>query len=410
MDKPKKRAWLILILGACFVLYQFLLQSSTSVMVPQLICDLSLNTTGIGILSASFFYPYLILQIPSGILVDRFGARRVILLSIFICGLASLLFALASHHWSALISRLFMGAASAPAVVCAMCLCCHWFPKHWFAIVAGLIESIGMLGGAIGQYSLSHSVQQFGWRTTMIFCTVGALILWGISFTAIRNQPGKYPQETHDTITSLCKSFLPLIKQSQLWINCLYAGLLFSVITAFAGLWAIPFLQASYQLNTSHAATISALVFIGTAIGAPLSGYIATHMLNSKSVMLLFAMVCLLCFSYLVYIPPQSIIIVIILMFVLGLSSGAYVLSFTQVKTISNEKNRGCALGFTNMMCIALGAPILQPIIGWLLSHWAPHTICHHWVPSNYQWGLFPLFVCLVLAVIMGLLIRSTPR
>jgi len=137
MLKATPKAWLVWFLAAMFVFYMFMLQASTSVMIPQLMKDFHLSVTEIGVLSASFFYPYLLLQIPAGVIIDRMGIARPLVFSLILCGLATFAFAIATSSLVLEVSRLIMGMASAPAVVCGMCLASRWFPKSMFPMLAG---------------------------------------------------------------------------------------------------------------------------------------------------------------------------------------------------------------------------------------------------------------------------------
>ena len=136
--------------AAMFVFFQMVLQTFPSVMREGLVVDLSLNESGFGGLSSSFYYPYIILQVPAGILVSRFGARSVLIVGALLCTVASFLFAMSETATTAEMTRILMGLGAAPTVVCTMTVAAQWFPARLFPLLAALTEVAGMTGAALG--------------------------------------------------------------------------------------------------------------------------------------------------------------------------------------------------------------------------------------------------------------------
>jgi fucose permease len=82
---PSPRSWLIVSIAGLFYFFQLVLQSLPSVIREGLVVDFSLSQAGFGGLSSSFYYPYILLQVPAGLLVLRFGARQLLLVGIALC-------------------------------------------------------------------------------------------------------------------------------------------------------------------------------------------------------------------------------------------------------------------------------------------------------------------------------------
>jgi MFS family permease len=408
MNQSNVMPWIIWGISAAFVLYQFLLQSSVSVMIPGLMRDLNINIVAISVLSSSFFYPYVILQIPAGILADRFGARVLLLCSIFMCGLAAALFSVAHSMSLSEFSRILMGIASAPSVVCGMYLACRWFDKSKFALVAGMLEMIGLLGGAVGQFFLVHLVTAWGWRAAMLVCAMAGLLLLILSIIFIKNEPQAKSVASCPKLqfSVLCGKFLDVMLVPQVWIACIYSGLMFSIVTGFAGLWSIPFLQARYGISANMAAGESALVFVGTAIGTTLVGWLACRLGKLKMIMIVAAILCSALMFSVLYVSVHLVVMAILLT-LLGISSGAYVLAFAVVKQNTCPQISATAMGFTNMVCIILGAPLLQPLIAWLLHRYSNSMSALS--IKDYQHALLPLCVFVVLAFFVSLLVKDKP-
>lgn len=406
------KAWAIWSIAAIFVCYQFILQTSTSVMVPPLMHDFSIDAMYVGLLSSSFFYTYILLQIPSGILVDRIGAKLVLSTALAICGLTSFMFAYSHTFAMAEFSRLIMGLSTAPAVVCTLYLASNWFPARFFALLAGLTEMIGMFGGAIGEQLLARCVQHLGWRNTLVACGFIGISLAIVTWLIVQDRPTNI-SKTHLSLTHNNVSFwnqsLQVVGLPQAWLNGLYAGLVFALIQAFASLWAVPYFIQRFSVNLNTAAALSAMVFVGTAIGAPLAGWYSERVKERRQVMLLGAGGALLAIVMILYGPLTSLLSMYIWLFILGFFCGSYVVPFAVVRDITPAPIRGTAMGYVNMMCIILGAPLIQPFIGWLLNR-SEHQEYMTFPLATYQIAFITLPICLFLAIIITFFIREPHR
>ena len=410
--------WLMWGLGAVTVLYQFLLQSSTSVMIPLLMREFHVGEAGIGFLTSSFFYTYLLLQVPAGMLIDRFGVRVTLMVGMVLAAGASFLFAHAHGLVVASMSRIFMGAVVAPCVAAALYLAANWFSPQRFALLAGLTEMLGLFGGAVGETTLAEAVVHVGWRETLFIIGSAALLLALLIGIFLRNRPSdkqcqrfKLPHcAEHQNMTELLQGFLAIMFRPQIWLVGLFTGLTFAVISAFAGLWAVPILQGLFRVKLEVAAAGSSVIFLGAAVGAPMWGWLSDRLKRRRPVMFYATLINLVITAVFVFVPHLSLAAVFILVSLMGLFSGVYVLAFAIVRETTDSRIRGSAMGFTNMMGILIGAPILQPLIGYLLENY------HNGMESSvtklptiaYGYALISLLACLLLALLCALFIRET--
>src|ERR1700722_8116644 len=106
-------AWLIWLLSALFMSYKYALEVSPSVMTSTLMSTFHIDGVALGNLAACYFYAYLLLQIPAGVLLDRIGPRKVTTIAIAVCAAGSLIFAKADTLWVAGIGRFLTGAGAA---------------------------------------------------------------------------------------------------------------------------------------------------------------------------------------------------------------------------------------------------------------------------------------------------------
>ena len=149
-----QRAWLVWAVSAIFVLFQFYAAYFGEI-VAGLMHSYRLNAFYAGLLASSYYYIYTLLQAPAGLLVDRFGARR--LLTLGACGLSvgCLIFGNAGHPLTALLGRLLMGASASFAFVGYLNLISNWFEPRRFGMMMSIAEVFGMLGSALGGLGLA---------------------------------------------------------------------------------------------------------------------------------------------------------------------------------------------------------------------------------------------------------------
>ncbi len=372
-------------------------------MIPAFMKDFQISPLQVGILSSSYFYSYLTMQLPGGMLVDKLGARRVLTAGIILCAIACWLFAHANNFYTAQFSRILMGLGSAPVIGTTFALVAHWFPANRFALIIGLTDTLGMLGGIGGQAYLAHWVQTIGWRQTMLGCFVAAIIITLFISLIVRDKPRPTPStamENNNLFTHLNK----IIRLPQIWLNGFYVACIWGVAIGFTGLWSVPFLQTQYHLSLIVAASASSTVFVGIAITTPIIGWLADNILHYRwPLMLICTLTGLITLSIALYLPHLPLPLLFIALFLFGCSTGSYIVSFAIVREITAPECRATAMSFTNMMSIALGSPLLQPLIGYFLNgsthhHYASNSI--QFSAIDFKLAFLSLPLCLLLALL----------
>ena len=130
--------------GALFFFYAWIMRVAPSVMIDELMRDFAVGAAAIGNLSAFYFYGYAGMQIPVGLLMDRFGPRRLMTLAAAGCAVGCVMFALAPALWALSLGRFIIGATAAFSLVGAMVVAGEWFPPARFALLSGLAMMMGM--------------------------------------------------------------------------------------------------------------------------------------------------------------------------------------------------------------------------------------------------------------------------
>ena len=401
------RAWMIWGVAALFAFYQYMLQTSTGVLVGAMSEDFRMTSLGASLIASAYFYCYIILQVPAGLLLDKYGAKRLLRISIPLTALGCLLFGLAPNQECAFLARLFTGFASAPGFVGAIYLGATWLPVRLFALVAGLTEMLCMLGAAFGQKLLSALVNYSGWRFSMWMCALLGVLLAMLAWWLLEDAPvDSKKEELNQQKASVQEKISPyraVLSSPLFWALGVFDGLCGATIPAFASMWGIEYLQAAKQLSLSTAAYGTGLIFVGCAISSTFVGMASDKIGRRKPIMYAGAVMALLVMMILFYVPGLPLAIVFTLLFLLGFAVGSYMLTFTVAREISPISCQGTALGFINTMALVVGALIFQPLIGTILEWRVPDAVAlSDYTVQDYQWalGILPLGLLLSLGML----------
>lgn len=224
------------VLAALFYLYEMILRASTSVMANDLQSSFSLNAEQLGLLSAMYYWAYTPLQIPCGVILDKMGSRKLITFSCLVCAASACLFALTDNIWVACFARFCMGAGSASAFISTLSLIAGWFPPQQFALMAGLTNMMGSIGGVFAGTPLAWLMGQLGWRHALLLLGVLGFVLSFFTWTGIKDSSKEESNEL-----PLLNGLFIAVKKPQIWLAAIVGGLLYLPISAFAELWAVPF-------------------------------------------------------------------------------------------------------------------------------------------------------------------------
>ena len=419
--KHRLLAWLICGLGAIYYSYEYFLRISPSVMEHALRIHFNLSATGFGLLSAFYYYAYVPMQLPVGVLMDRYGPKRLLTLACLICVIGTAMFSHTHSFGIAAAGRFLVGFGSAFAFVGVLKLATIWLPENKLAMVAGFATALGTIGAMIGDNLLGSMVSNIGWQKTVDFTAVFGVGLIFVLWFGIRDN--KNAQEKGGTIHSFRKNMLDLaiiVRNKQMWINGMYGCLVYLPTTVFAELWGISYLRHAHGLARADANLCNSILFLGFTIGAPLMGYISDKIKRRKLPMFLGAISAGILMVVILYVPGLELNTLCILMFILGLTYSVQSIVFAVGREVSPAEAAGTAIAMTNMI-VMIGAMFLQPLVGRLLD-WslaqrqasmpattiASDSIHHLYTTQDYQFALSIIPIGIILAAFLTFFLRET--
>lgn len=368
--------YFICMLAASFYLYEFAIRVAPSVMANDLMSSFHVKSFALGAMAAAFFYVYTPMQIPAGLLVDRYGPRLLLSLMMLLCAVGCLLFATTESIVMASIGRALMGFGSAFVFISILVLISRWCPSKQFAMLAGITQLLGAVGAIAAEKPFNWAIQTFGWRNSVLFLFWLGLGMAVMMWLFIRDYaPGKKPlahkkQHERKNARMEFKRLRIVLGKKQTWYIGLYAFSSWTAVAIFATLWGVQYIQNVFHVSASTASGVVSSVWIGVAIGSPLVGWWSDRIGQRRLPLLVCSLIGLLGTGVLFYSTSIPFYMTYPCAFMLGFAAGAQTTSFAIVKDNNLPSNMGTASGFNNMSVI-IGAAIFQPLVGHLLEwHW----------------------------------------
>ncbi len=348
--------------GALFFFYAWIMRVAPSVMIDELMRDFAIGAAAIGNLSAFYFYGYAGMQIPVGLLMDRFGPRRLMTVAAAGCAAGCVVFALAPALWALSLGRFLIGATAAFSLVGAMTVAGQWFPATRFALLSGLAMMLGMAGGVFGQAPLRLLVERLDWQRASLVLAGGGVLLALAAVATVRDG-----SRTAGSLRQVMAGMVQVGRNRQTWLIAI-AGLgTAGPLLGFAALWGVPFLALTQGLDRPAAAGVTSMVFIGWGVGAPVVGWLSDRIHRRKLPLVAGLMLTALAMAGLAWAPGLPLWGMSALCFLCGFGGSAQILGFAAVRELNPPAAAGAAIGVVNAVVTGAGA-LFQPLLGWLLD------------------------------------------
>ncbi|WP_329601957.1 MFS transporter [Sansalvadorimonas verongulae] len=387
--------------GCLFCLYQFMIQAAPGFLVQPLMTELSLNRAQVGVLASALLYSYVLLQIPAGWLIDRYGVKTMFLASLGCMVAGVVLMAQAHSLEMAVFGRLLQGPGSASAVVGALCLAAAWFPAPLFPVFVGLVEMSGMLGGAVCGALIPELADSHDWRFAMVVCASMGGVLWGMMLL-ISNRPACKQAVVVPGETSSNGDMKRVFGSLQVWLSATYGFGLFGLVSVFGMMWGASFLECLYPDSRTFAANSMTLMFVGVAFGTVLSGWVVARGGVCRKWMIWGAGLSLMLLLTIIFLPVASALMALLLL-LLGVALGTYGLAFVAPESSLPKSGLATAIAFINT-CLLVAGQLLQPLLGQILDMRAATA---QLTINDYQIAFMPLLVLGVMALLASLVLKE---
>lgn len=331
--------------------------------------DFSVKASTIGLVASIQFFVYTGLQIPMGILVDRYGPNLFLISGATLTGIGTILYSFGTHAFILFFARILTGIGDATIWVSMVLILSMWFGKGEFPRLIGLAGMTGSLGFLLATVPLSAVIVSFGWRGS--FLSTGILLcVWSFFLFLILVKKPKQPllmKSTiqHEKIPVLLRRIF-LNRQAWALFLC-HFGIVGGYI-GFIGSWAVPYAMDVYGMTRIEASQVIMISLIGALVGAPLIGWLSSYLGKIKRPYVIFHITVLMCWTaFLLFKGQPPLFLVIILFFIIGFGFGANSLTFAAVRKSFPVTESGSVSGFANTGGF-LSAVLLPGVFGSILE------------------------------------------
>ena len=280
------RRWLIFSLSTSLFFISQFYRVSNAVIAPMLIRDLSLDTEGLGLISASFFYAFALTQIPISLFLDKLGPKLLMTALSAIGILGAFVFSWADSLAMGVMGRVLLGAGMACNLMGTFKLLTLWFSPRKFATLMGIVIAIGTVGNMVATTPLVVLVESIGWRAGFqVIAVINFFVI--LAFYVVVCDPPAKSSDDQDPPSSMSLhdvfgNIQLLFKQKDYWIISFSTLVRYGVYAAFQALWAGPFLMEVMGYSAITTGNLILLLNFGMILGGPCWGALSDRLFRAR--------------------------------------------------------------------------------------------------------------------------------
>lgn len=417
-SRLKRTGWVSFIILA---LAQFMVQfhrNSPGVMKDTLSGVFNMNATQFGTLSAMYFYPYMIAQIPMGVLMDVIGVRATVAAGSFVAAIGACIFGFAGSFPVACIGRMLIGIGVSVPVICSQKLVAAWFPESRIASIFSTSSVVAQCGALVAQYPLAVAIDYVPWRVIFFVSAAASLILAICCWLFVRNDPTdiglpsmaeiegrKMPKKEIMSAKTVLKAVGKTFANRYGWPVFVVMAVHQGLFNMFASTWAIPYLQESFGYTNTQATAFTTGMMIASIIFAFFIGSISDRLKSRKIVIIGISVILLILYSVFCFGAKNGLPtwILWIAMIIMGIGGCGTQIILSYSREINNPMYVGISVASVNVIGMLVSS-IMPTVLGALLDKYALNFSGG----ELYSKALLPCVIIAVVGVIFSFLIKDT--
>lgn len=386
-----------------------------AVVATDMMNDLHAGGALIGFLSSAYFYPYALMQLPTGLLSDTWGPRKTITLFLGVACIGSVLLGLTPTPAGAILGRVLVGLGVSTLFVCTLKILAEWFSVREFVGMTGILMAMGGVGSLSAATPMALVSTWIGWRLSFVLVGVLTAVLAALVWRVVRDRPADrgWPSPAEHTTAAeapirLAEGVRLVVSRPEFWPLAIWFFFKYGIFTSFAGLWGGPYLMHVYGATKAQAGGILSLVAVGMIVGSPLVVYVSNRVLKGRKPTLILASCVIVGITSLLafFTEELSLAVIGVLCFGLGIfASAVAVIGFTSARELFPARISGTCFGLLNLFPFAGGA-LLQPLLGSILE--SQEKIGTAFSPAGYREAFFVLFLSALGALAASLFVKET--
>jgi len=347
MSSTRTIAWMVWIVASIFYAYQYILRVMPNIMLDDIMQQFHIDAATFGQFSGVYYIGYSLMHLPIGIMLDRFGPRKVMSACILFsaAGLLPLIFA---DHWIYPIAgRLLLGMGSSAAILGVFKIVRMTFSEERFPRMLSFSVTIGLIGAIYGGGPVSYMRDIFGYQAVVQLFIVAGIALAIITYLIV-------PDMKISSEVPVFSDIKEVFGNSKVIWSCIFAGLMVGPLEGFADVWGSAFLKQVYGYEGALASSLPSMIFIGMCFGAPVLSLIAEKV-GSYLTTIIGAGIVMAAgfFAMLVWqLSPSALSVCFVLV---GVCSAYQILAIYQASTYVPEKVAGLTTAVANMIIMIFG-------------------------------------------------------
>lgn len=347
-----KRAWLVWGVGVFAYLIAVTQRTSFGVAGLEATSRFEASASALSAFTVVQLLVYAVLQVPVGVLVDRFGPRVMIGAGAALMAIGQLQLAAASTVPAGVVGRVFVGAGDAMTFVAVLRLIPAWFPSRRVPLLTQLTGQLGQFGQLISIVPFAVVLHAWGWSAAFLALAALAVLACVLASAVVRNVPPgtvvpNGAMTIRETAVDLAAAWKQPGTQLGMWthFSTQFGG------TVFVLTWGYPFLVSGQGLTPAVASLLLSLfVVVGLVCGPWLGSWVGRHPLRRSSLVLIVTGAIFLSWLAVILQPgPAPIWLLIVLVLCLSLGGPASMIGFDFARTFNPSHRIGTATGIVNV-------------------------------------------------------------
>lgn len=360
----------IRVVSSLYVLYlmSMFYRSTNAVLAPVLREEMGVAADQLGLLTGAFYISFAVMQIPTGLFLDRFGPRVTIALMMLMPAAGAILFSQAESVTGLALGQAIMGAGCAVGLSGAIVIFARWFSPDRIATMIALYSGMGNVGILLSATPLAAAIGEFGWRDSFVFMAAVNALLVGQMYFLVRDAPPDHPYhgEARETLGAIFRGLGEVLARGAIWPMLALAFVSLSMVLTIRALWAGPYLADVFGLDAIARGNMLLVFTIAMLIGNVGFGPLDRLFDRRKPVVLAGAAISAAALIGLALLPEASLFVAMALLCVLGVACNYIVVIFAHGRALFPMRLVGRAVTLVN--CINMfGIAVMQVITGFII-------------------------------------------
>ena len=285
MTDPKRRQALQIYLVLCstYVASQFYRVANAAI-APELMAELELSAEAMGGITGLFFLAFGAAQIPTGVLLDRYGARRTMTWLFAVAVVGAITFATAEGGAVLAIGRILLGIGCAAGLMGSMVVIARWYPEERFAALTAMLFVVGGGGTLLATTPLAWAVEVIGWRGAFLAMAGLTGIFASLLFFIVRDAPPEHAGtgDRGESWGEVLSGLRSVLANRELWLVSAIQFVCYATVLTVVGLWGGPYLADVHGLDGVARGNVLLALNIAVLVGVSLYGRLDHHIGQRK--------------------------------------------------------------------------------------------------------------------------------